>query len=148
MLATQNATPQDHWPDIQQNHTCAVAEAIGRVYVAKQHERASRLDGETCQRESRGIKRVEELCRVDMGCVFSDLVDAHEDGLLSRKGVEDQLVDMIDCIVLWREDGTLEEELIRLIALVYIGINVIDESLDGILRETHVVEELYSAIRR
>ena len=42
----------------------------------------------------------------------------------------------------------LEEELIRLIALVYIGINVIDESLDGILRKTHAVEELYSAIRR
>jgi hypothetical protein len=42
----------------------------------------------------------------------------------------------------------LEEELIRLIALVYIGINVINESLDGILREMHAVEELYSAIRR
>ena len=55
---------------------------------------------------------------------------------------------MIDSIVLWREDGMLKEELIRLIALVYIRINLIDESLDGILREMHVVEELYSAIRR
>ena len=39
----------------------------------------------------------------------------------------------------------LKEELVRLIALSCIGINVIDETLDGILRETHVVEELYSA---
>ena len=125
-----------------------MAEAIGRVYVAKQHERASRLEGETCQRESRGIKRVEELCGVDIGGVFGNLVDAHEDTLLSRKGVEDQLVDMINGIVLWREDGILEEELMGLIALVYIRINVNDESLDSILRETHVVKELYSAIRK
>ena len=35
-----------------------------------------------------------------MGGVFSNLVNAHEDGLLSEKGVKDQLVDMIDGIVL------------------------------------------------
>ena len=42
----------------------------------------------------------------------------------------------------------LKEELVRLIALSCIRINVIDETLDGVLKETHVVEELYSTIQR
>ena len=53
-----------------------------------------------CQRESRGIKRVEELCRVNMGDVFSNLVNTHENRLLSRKGNKDKLIDMINSIIL------------------------------------------------
>jgi hypothetical protein len=64
IITTQNATPQDHRSDLQQNHACAITKTIGRIYVTKQHKGTSRLESKTCKGKSRGIDRVEELWRV------------------------------------------------------------------------------------
>jgi len=64
MFATQNATPQDHRSDLEQNHACAITKTIGRVYVAEQHEGTSRLKSETGKGKARGVDRVEILYRV------------------------------------------------------------------------------------
>jgi hypothetical protein len=64
IITTQDATPQDHRSNLQQNHACAITKTVGRIYVAKQHKGTSGLESETCEGKSRGIDRVEELCRV------------------------------------------------------------------------------------
>ena len=64
IITTQDATPQDHRSNLQQNHACAITKTVGRIYVAKQHKGTSRLKSEACEGKSRGIDRVEELCRV------------------------------------------------------------------------------------
>ena len=33
MRTTQNATLQDPWSDVQQNHTCAIAKTIEWIYI-------------------------------------------------------------------------------------------------------------------
>ena len=92
-------TPQDHFSDIQQYHTCTITETIGRIKAAKQNERAARFEIETCQRESGGIKRVEKLCKVYVGIVTINLIYIHMDRLLSREPVKDVVIELLHSIV-------------------------------------------------
>ena len=147
MVSTQNVTPQYHWSDIQQNHACAITKAIGWIYVAKQHKRASWLESETCQGKSRGIKGVEKLYRVYVGRVTTDLIDTHADGLLSRKLVKDNVIELIDSIVFGGEYGAFEEELVWFIRLIYAWINGVDHVLDVIARKAHVGRQLDGFVR-
>ena len=64
---------------------CAITKTIAWIKIAKQHERTSWLESDTCQRKSRGIEEVEELNRVYVRVVTIDLVYALMDRLLSRE---------------------------------------------------------------
>jgi len=147
MVTTQNATLQDPCPYLQQNHTGAITKTIRLVNVSEEHEGTSRFKSETGQRKSRGVKRVKKLCGVDMGRVIVDGICAHEDGLLSWETIKNDLIKLMDSNIPGGEDGMLKEELIRLIALMDVRINGIDEILDVILGEWHIVRQLDSLIR-
>ena len=53
------------------------------------------------------------------------------------------MVKIINLIVCGREDGALEEELVFLTRLINVWINGINRTVDVILRETHVIWQLY-----
>jgi hypothetical protein len=71
-----------------------------------------------------------------------DCICTYKDGLFSRKGVKDDVIKMIDLIVCGRKDGAFEEELVLSVGLIYIWINGIDQTLNVVLREMHVVGKL------
>ena len=90
MITTQNPTPKNHSSNFQQHHASAITQTICRIEGVKQHERTSWLESETCQRKTRGIKRVEKLNRVYVCTVRFHFVDAHMDGLLSRESRDNE----------------------------------------------------------
>src|SRR6267154_6173988 len=142
MVTTQDATLQDPCPYLQQNHTGAITKTIRLVNVSEEYEGTSRFKSETGQRKSRGVKRVKKLGGIDMGSVIVDGICTHMDGLWAWKTIEDDLIELVDGNISGGEDGVLKEEVIRLIALMDVRINGIDETLDIILWETHVVRQL------
>src|SRR6266436_4268218 len=142
MISTQNATLQDPWSDFQQHHTCSITETVDRVDVAKKHKRTSRLKSKMCQWKSGDNKGVEKLCGVCVRTVTIDLIGADDHSLLSWKPVKDHLVDLINGIIFGGEDGALEEEGIRFVALVDVWVNGVNQTLDVILRETHLWKQL------
>ena len=91
---------------------CAITKTTGRIKVAEQHERASRLKSQTCQWKSRGVERVEKLYGIYVRVVTVDFIYSHAYGLLSREPVEDGVIEMINSIILCREDGAFKEELV------------------------------------
>jgi len=70
------------------------------------------------------------------------------DGLLSREDIKDGLIELINSIVLGREDGTFKEELVIHVSLINAWIDGVEQVLDVVLRETHVLRELYGLVRR
>ena len=66
------------------------------------------------------------------------------DGLNDRY----KLIELINSIILGREDGTLEEELIWEISLIDARIECIDQLIDGVVRETHVLGQDDWLVRR
>jgi hypothetical protein len=65
-----------------------------------------------------------------------DCICTHQDGLISRKGVKDEVIKMIDLIVCGREDGVFEEELVLFIGLINVWINSGTGRTDRILQES------------
>ena len=97
---------------------CAIAKTVGWINVAKQHERASWLESEMCQGKARSIERVEKLCGIYVGSVFVNFMNAHKNGLLSWKGVEDHLIELIYGIIFRRKDGAFKEKGVKLMAMM------------------------------
>ena len=64
---------------------CAITKTIAWINIAKQHEGASWLESNVCQRKSRGIEGVEKLDRVYVRVVTIDLVYTLMDRLISRE---------------------------------------------------------------
>ena len=91
-----------------------------KVILGIQHKRASWLESEKCQRKYRGIKGVEKLYGVYVGRVIADLIDTHTDGLLFRKLVENEMIELMNGIIFGREDGVFKEELVWFIKLIYL----------------------------
>jgi hypothetical protein len=108
----------------------------------KQLKETARLESEMCEGKARGIDRVEELYRVSGGIITMDSICTHEDGLVSRKGVKEGMIKMINLIICGRKDGVFEEELVLLIRLINVWINVMDQTLNVVLRERHIIRQL------
>jgi hypothetical protein len=72
----------------------------------------------------------------------TDGICTHKNGLISRKGVKDDVIKVIDLIVCGRKDGAFEEELVLFVRLIYVWINGIDQTLDRVVREAHIVRQL------
>ena len=56
------------------------------------------------------------------------------------------MVGMINLVVCGREDSALEEELVFPTRLINVWINGIDQTVDVILREMHVIWQLYGFV--
>ena len=81
---------------------------------------------------------MEEFEGIDILHGTDDFVDRHDDGLLTWKAIKDGLVELIDCIVLWAEDGAVKEVLVWMATLCDSRIECIDQSADGVVSQSHV----------
>jgi len=81
---------------------------------------------------------VEIFKGIDIFHGTNDFVDRHDDGLLTWKAVKDALVEPVDCIVLWAEDGTVKEGVVWMTTLCDSRIEDIEQSSDRVVSQSHV----------
>ena len=57
--------------------------------------------------------------------------------------IKNELIELTNSVILGRQDNMLEEELIWKISMIYSRINGIDQFIDGVVRELHILGQLY-----
>jgi len=133
MFSTQYVALQDMGPDLQQYKMCTIAKAMGWVHIPEEHQRATKFDMEVGKGKARDIEGVQKLNGIVFLVTF-DFVNTDQCELISRKLPQDSRIEVIHSIILGREDGALQEILVRLaIRISNMRIDGIDEGLHCIL---------------
>jgi len=133
MFSTQYAALQDTGPDLQQYKMCTIAKAMGWVHIPEKHQGATKFDMEVGKGKARDIERVEIFNGIIILVAFG-FVNTKQCELLSRKLLQDSRIEIIHSIILGREDGALQEILVRFaFRISNMRIDGIDEGLHCIL---------------
>src|SRR5882724_3294075 len=137
MFSTQYVALEDMWPNLQQYETCTIAKAMGWVHIPKEHQGATKFDMEVGKGKARDIEGVEIFNGIIFLVAF-DFVNTDQCELISRKLPQNSRIEVIHSIILGREDGALQEILVRFaFSISNMRIDGVDEGLHCVLREAH-----------